>query len=223
MTLSGPIGSEFVPIGDSQMNSLGNLPINWFDVLVVILLLAGAFHGRKRGMSQELIPLLKWISVVLVCGFFYLPVAEMISQATVFSLLTASFTAYLGLALVVFIAFAVINRQLGGKIIGSDTFGRSEYYLGILSGMARFVCMLIVGLALLNARLYTQAEIDERNQFVKRNYDNDFFPALFQIQDQVFKTSLSGPVIRENVSSLLIKPVKGESKTFKRKELDLPI
>jgi len=205
------------------MNSLGNLPINWFDLLVIILLAVGALRGRKRGMSQELIPVLKWIAIVVVCSFFYAPIAQQISQATVFSLLTASFTAYLGLALVVVIVFALINRQLGGKIIGSDTFGRAEYYLGIFAGIIRFSCLLIFGLALLNARLVTQEEIDERTQFVKKNYDNDFFPALYQIQDQVFKNSAAGPVIHNHLDSLLIKPAKSESKPLKRKELELPM
>jgi uncharacterized membrane protein required for colicin V production len=205
------------------MKSLGNLPINWFDVLLVILLVVGAFRGRKRGMSQEVIPLLKWITIVAVCGFFYAPLAVLIANATVFSLLAASYTAYLGLALGVAIVFAIINRQLGGKIVGSDTFGRGEYYLGIFSGMIRYACLLIFGLALLNARLFTQEEIDERTRFVQKNYDNDFFPALYQIQDQVFTASMSGPVIRQNLGVLLIKPSKAESKPIKRKELDLPM
>lgn len=196
---------------------------NWFDVALVLVLVAGAFRGRKRGMSQELIPLLKWISVVAVCGLVYRPLAELIAANTVFSLLASSYTAYLSLALVMFIVFALISHQLGGKIVGSDMFGKSEYYLGILSGMVRFALILVFGLSLLNARYYTQKEIDARNQFVRQNYDNDFFPAMFQVQDQVFRESFTGPMLQSQLGFVMIKPVEARPKPLKRKELDLPM
>jgi uncharacterized membrane protein required for colicin V production len=219
------MAGESVPIGDKRMNSIGNnLPVNWFDVLVLVLLVVGALRGRKRGMSQELIPLLKWVTVVVVCGLFYRPVAQFFTQAmSTVSMLTASIAAYLTLGMVVAIIFAVLSRQLGGKIVGSDLFGKAEYYLGIVSGIVRFACMLIFGMALLNAREFTQKEIDDRNLFVRQNYDSDFFPALYQIQNQVFRESFSGPVIYRGVGQLLINPTVSESKPLKRKELDLPI
>jgi len=201
---------------------MGTLPINWFDLFVVVFLIVGAFRGRKRGMSQELIPLVKWIAVASICGLFYLPLATELANGTVISLLSASLTAYLGLALLIGIIFTVVNRQLGGKVVGSDAFGAAEYYLGIFSGIIRFACMLIFGLALLNARLYPQQEIAERNKYVQQNFDNDFFPALFQIQDNVFKESMTGPVIQKNLDFLLIKPSVPESKPLRRKELEVP-
>ena len=195
---------------------------NWFDIALVLFLVAGAFRGRKRGMSQEVIPLFKWITLVAVSGLFYRPVAEFISKKSYFSLLSASCAAYLGIALVVTIVFLLISRQLGGKVVGSDMFGKSEYYLGILSGMARFACILIFGLALLNARHYTQKEIEDRNRFVMQNYSNDFFPALSQVQDQVFRESFFGPMIHSRLSVVLIKPEPAQAKPIPRKQLDLP-
>jgi uncharacterized membrane protein required for colicin V production len=199
---------------------MGTMPFNWFDVFVVIFLVVGAFRGRKRGMSQEVLPLLKWITLAAVCGFCYQPIATEISGGSMFNLFSASLASYLGLALIITIFFALVGRSLGGKIIGSDAFGGAEYYLGIFSGIVRFACMLIFGLALLNARLFSQVEITERNQFVKQNFDADFFPSLFQVQDNVFKESLSGPVIQKNLDFLLIKPAFPESKPIKRKEVN---
>lgn len=199
---------------------MGNLPFNWFDVFVVIFLVVGAFRGRKRGMSQEIIPLVKWLTLAFVCGFLYEPVARLISQSTVFSMLAASFTSYLGLALLIAIIFTLINRSLGGKVIGSDAFGKSEYYLGIFSGILRFACMLIFGLALLNARLYSPKEIEDHNRYVMQNYDSDFFPTMFQVQDQVFRQSLSGSTIVSNLDFLLIKPAYPDAKPLQRREVD---
>lgn len=199
-----------------------SMPFNWFDVFIVVFLIVGAYRGRKRGMSQEIMPLLKWITLAAICGFFYAPIAAEIAQGTVVSMLSASFTAYLGLALVIACLFTAVNRSLGGKVVGSDAFGNAEYYLGIFSGVVRFACMLIFGLALLNARFYPPAEIAARNAYVQQNFDNDFFPALFQVQDKVFKESFSGPAIHKNLDFLLIKPALPEAKPIKRKELEIP-
>ena len=50
--------------------ALDNLPVNWFDGVVAGMLIIGLFRGRKHGMSKELLPLLKWVSLVVVCGIF---------------------------------------------------------------------------------------------------------------------------------------------------------
>ncbi|MEY4386574.1 MAG: hypothetical protein RLY20_1857 [Verrucomicrobiota bacterium] len=202
---------------------MGSLPFNWFDIVLFLVLLVGALRGRKRGMSQELIPLLKWICLLLVCGLLYAPVAGVLAQETMLGGLGSAYTAYLGLAFVVAIIFTVISRQLGGKIAGSDAFGKGEYYLGILSGMVRFACVLIFALALLNARQYTSKEVADHNAFVQQNFDHDFFPPVFDIQNQVFRDSLSGPVVKGNLNVLLIRPTVADSKPIKRKELDLPM
>lgn len=200
-----------------------NLPVNWFDVLVVIVLVAGAMRGRKRGMSQEMIPLLKWITLAVVCGMFYRPVAQYMADTTVLSLLTTSFIAYLGMAMILASVFALLSRRLGGKIIGSDTFGTAEYYLGILAGMFRYACILVFALSLLNARLYTQKEIDSMNQFQQQNFDNNFFPTFYTIQHQVFEDSFSGPVIHNSLGAILIRPTIAQSKGLQRKQFDLPM
>jgi uncharacterized membrane protein required for colicin V production len=44
---------------------------NYFDVIVVVWLIIGLLRGRKRGMSQELLPTLQWLGIVIVCGLFY--------------------------------------------------------------------------------------------------------------------------------------------------------
>ena len=42
------------------------LPGNLFDGIVVVVLLVGVLRGRKHGMSEELISLIKWLMVVVV-------------------------------------------------------------------------------------------------------------------------------------------------------------
>jgi uncharacterized membrane protein required for colicin V production len=202
---------------------MGKMPFNWFDVLLVALLIVGIFRGRKRGMSQELMPLFKWVAVVLVCGFAYEAVAAEIKNLFTCSLLSAALSAYLGVAAIIAGFFAVVNRSLGGKIVGSDAFGKGEYYLGIFSGLVRYACVILFGLALLNARLYTSAEIVADQRYTQANYGSDFFPGLNSVQNQVFKESLVGPVIAKNLDFLLIRPTPAEAAPLQRKQLDLPM
>jgi hypothetical protein len=118
-------------------------------------------------------------------------------------------------------AFAFLKKSLGGKLVGSDLFGRSEFYLGMMAGMVRWTCMLIVGLAVLNAREFNSAEIKSKIEYQKNVYGSDFFPELYSVQESVFSKSLTGPFVKKYLSALLITPTAPEKKELKRKELAL--
>jgi hypothetical protein len=82
-----------------------NLPFNWFDVLLLIVLIIGLKQGRKHGMSEELIGMLMWIAIALGCAVAYRPIGEMITQNSVFSLLSGYLMAYVGIALLITVVF----------------------------------------------------------------------------------------------------------------------
>src|SRR6266699_332104 len=106
--------------------SLDNLPINVFDLVLVGLLVAGIYRGRKHGMSEELMLLLKWLVIVFGCAAIYEPLGQMFSQTTgLFGLLGSYLAVYIVVALLVFGLFALLKHSLGGKLVGSDIFGRS--------------------------------------------------------------------------------------------------
>ena len=111
---------------------------------------------------------------------------------------------------------------MGGKLLGSDIFGRSEYYLGMGSGLLRFSCMLLAALALLNARSFSPAEIRAREKYVDDVYGSDYFPCLYTVQTAVFDRSLTGPWIKENLGFLLIQPIEPEKKELHQKEYAVP-
>ena len=195
------------------------MPVNWFDLMILIVLLVGLQRGRKRGMSEELMTLLRWVTLVAVCALFYMPIGRMLeSQSNVFNLLQAYLMAYVALALGVAIVFSLLKRAIGGKLIGSDIFGRAEYYLAMPAGMIRFGCMIIFGLALLNARLYSQTELRAWDAYQKDVYGSDFFPTLSTVQRQVFEESFTGPYIRQFLGFCLIQPTAPEKRELKRPE-----
>jgi uncharacterized membrane protein required for colicin V production len=198
-----------------------NLPFNWFDLVVLVVMIVGMQRGRKHGMSEELISLLKWLTIMFACAIMYEPLGIAISTSPVFNLLSSYLMAYLGIALVIAALFAALKSMVGGKLLGSDVFGRSEFYLGMFAGMIRFICILVVGLALLDARAYNSAEIRADIKYQNDVYGSNFFPKLYTVQAQVFESSLCGPWIKNNLAFLLIKPTAPEKKELKKKETPL--
>ncbi len=203
--------------------SLNQLPINLFDLLLLVVLTAGIYRGRKHGMSEELLGLLTWLAVLFGCALLYQPGAQLIEHFTgMFSRLTCYLVAYVGAAALIFLLFLGLKRALGGKLLGSDIFGRLEYYLGMGSGLVRFSCMLLAALALLNARYFTPTEVRAEEKYQNDVYGSTFFPTLHSVQATVFDKSLTGPWIKENLGFLLIEPTQPEDKQLHQKDYMLP-
>jgi uncharacterized membrane protein required for colicin V production len=202
---------------------------NWFDVALVLILAFGFWRGRKRGMTKELLPSLQWLTILLGAGFGHVYVSDWLTQQGLikycfgnsFKEHTASLmSGYLLIALVVFIIFTVLKRKLNPKLEGSNFFGGNEYYWGVVAGLVRYVCMILVALALLNAPFYTGVDIAAKKAYNNRwygggmkEYSGDFIPSVDELQVSIFRTSLIGPFIKDKLSILLINSAPVETKT----------
>jgi len=198
------------------------LPINLFDFVLVAVLVIGVVRGRKNGMSEELLSLLKWLTILFMGAIVYEPAGKILAGTGPFSLLSSFVMVYVVSALLVLGVFAVIKRGLGGKLLGSDIFGKAEYYLGMGSGLVRVSCMLLTALALLNARYFSPAEVKAMEAFQNDVYGSNFFPGLHSLQSSVFERSLLGPWIKNNLSFFLIKSTEPDTTKFKQKEFQMP-
>jgi uncharacterized membrane protein required for colicin V production len=203
--------------------NLQHLP-NWFDFLVLIVALLGINKGRKHGMSVELMICLQWVAIVLAAGFFYRPVGDALAQASsIFGHLSCYIAAYLGIALAVKLAFLLLKKGTGGKLASSSLFGGGEYYLGMMAGVVRYVCVLMAILALLNARFYSTQEINAAIAFQNDVYGSTFFPELSSVQQQVFSNSVLGDLVKKHAEFLLIKPTAPEKKDIQRRKDDFTL
>jgi uncharacterized membrane protein required for colicin V production len=202
--------------------SLDSLPVNAFDLILVGFLGFGIWRGRVHGMSEELMLLLKWMIVLAAASFLYDPLGTLLSSNSPLSLLTCYLIAYVCIGLFVIGVFALLKHGLGGKLIGSDIFGGAEYYLGMGAGVVRFSCILLAGLALLNARYISPAEVKAMEYYQNDVYGSNFFPGLHSAQATVFERSLTGPWIRDHLSFLLIKPTQPVGKDLHQREYQLP-
>jgi uncharacterized membrane protein required for colicin V production len=179
---------------------------NYVDGVFAAWLIVGVILGRKRGMTQELLPTLKWVATVVLAGLFYLPFSAFIFKNAngAFSLLTTKIIAYIAIAFVVNLVFISIKQAIGEKLSGSDFFGRAEYYLGMTSGVVHAACILIVLVALMNSRVYSDAELAETAKIQKKNFEDISFPTYGSIQHAVLTESFSGKLIKGNLSRVLI-------------------
>lgn len=191
---------------------LNNMPVNWVDALAVAVLVIGFIHGRKRGLSQEMLDTVQWILIVVTGAIYYRPLAALMAQKPMFSQLTYYILSYLLIALGWKIFFTLVKQRIGQKLIEGDVFGRFEYYGGMLAGSVRFGCAFLAVISLLHAPYYSPEYWTKRAKEVDYNYGSDFFPAPCKIQKSVYQNSLTGRSTEKYASQFLIVQIAGEEK-----------
>jgi uncharacterized membrane protein required for colicin V production len=203
--------------------NLDKMPVHWFDIAVVIVLLLGVSRGRKNGMSVELMVMLQWIAIIFAGAFFYRPLGDELCQwSPAISHLFAYVSMYITVAIVVKLAFAGLKKAMGGKLVGSNVFGRTEYYLGMVAGAVRFACILMAAMALLNAPNYSSQELARDKAYQVEMYGSSFFPGFGTTQHGIFQESLLGSAVKHYAGFMLITPTKAEKHDFERRKVDLP-
>lgn len=206
----------------TQMLSLNNLPVNWFDAALLVMLGFGIFRGRKNGMTKEVLPTIEWLIVIVAAGLAYVPVAKYFNHNCGLNQLWSAIIGYLSVALAVFIIFSGVKKALMPRLTGSNVFGGAEYYAGMSSGLIRYGCIAVFALALLHARSYTTAQLIQQKEFEKKwfgggIYSGNYLPDLHSVQEGVFKKSFTGPYIKDYLGVLLIQTGPDNSSPSKAK------
>jgi uncharacterized membrane protein required for colicin V production len=192
---------------------LENLKFSWVDLATVGMIVVGVFRGRKRGMSEEILDTFKWLLIVVAAGYLYRPLGDQLSAASIFSTLFCYITVYLVILLFFRLLFSFIRRRLGEKLVGSDMFGAGEYYMGMLAGGFRYLCIVVVALALLNARYYSPDELQKLAKWEEYNWGTKgLIPHFSAVQAEVFQNSLTGNLARNYLTSFLIVPTPPSEK-----------
>ena len=193
-----------------------NLPLTWVDLVILILLVIGVFRGRKRGMSEELLTFVQWLVIVFVGCRIYEYAGKLLSEHAPLSLLTCYLIVYLAFAIFMKLIFSQIHHIVGEKLVGSNFFGDSEYYLGMFAGMIRFACVILMLMALLNARLITDKERADTARMQSKNFEGISFPTFGSIQQAVLFESFTGQQVKEYLSFMLIKSTVSKDVPLRR-------
>jgi len=206
-----------------QPMGFNNLPFNWFDVVLVVVLGFGLWRGRKNGMSKEVMLVFQWLTLVLASGMGYPLFAPTYANTIGTGKVASAMLGYCTLALATWLVFYILKGIFVPRLTGSNFFGGGEYYLGMVSGLIRFACMLLAALALLKAPFYTTTEIKAHNAYVQRwygggLYSGNFFPDVNTVQEQVFKKSFTGPYVTNYLGTLLIDTAPSTAKQPQKKK-----
>jgi membrane protein required for colicin V production len=196
--------------------NLEGMPLNWVDLLTGIVLFVGILRGRKRGLSEEVLDTVQWIIIVIVAGLFHRELAQLIAPGSLVGQTFVNVCSYLLIVVLIKLVVTFIKRHAGEKIVGSDMFGRFEYYLGMMAGMVRFGCVYLVALSVLHAPYYTEQMLaeDARNQ--EKNFGDIRFPTLGGIQHTFFRQSATGWLTERHLAMVLIEP--SESRAAKLRD-----
>jgi uncharacterized membrane protein required for colicin V production len=190
------------------------LSLSWVDLAALSLLLVGLWRGKKRGMSEELLDIVKWAVIVVACGLFYEPAGRYLASMSIFSPLSCYVAVYMLFALMIVVVFSFVRKGAGAKLVGSDVFGSAEYYLGMGAGVFRYSCIILVAMAFLNARYYTPEEIRANTKYQEDNFGTTFFLTLPDLQQEVFQHSYVGRFTKEYLSVVLIRPTAGDGNSL---------
>jgi uncharacterized membrane protein required for colicin V production len=190
--------------------------VSWIDLVTVIVVVAGLVRGRKRGISEELLDVIKWVLILVGAAYVYEPLGSTLAQMTPFSLLSCYVAVYATVLVVLLVLFACIRRQIGDKLVSSDAFGNGEYYLGMVAGAFRYVCIMLVIMAFVNARYYSPEEIKAYEAYQDKNYGSQFFPSFGTLRAELFEHSITGITARDYLAVFLIRPTAPEDKSLSR-------
>jgi uncharacterized membrane protein required for colicin V production len=189
---------------------VANAKFDYFDIVAIVWLIIGLLRGRKRGMSQELLPTFQWLGILAAGGLLYGSFGPWIKHNTYFSVLWSNIAAYVLIAAGVHLIYVCLKRLLAARLGEKDLFGRGEFYLGAIAGGVRFTCILLVLMALMNSRVATDEELAKTKKFQKDNFSDVSFPTYGEFQHDVLFRSFSGNWVHSNLNSVLIATVKPE-------------
>ena len=201
------------------------IPFGVFDLVTAVVLFVGILRGRKRGLSEELLDMFQWVVIVVAGGLYYRAVSMSIGQNALFGGLFCNLISYVIIALVVKLVFSFLKRGFGEKIIGADLFGGLEYYLGMIGGTVRFVCIYLFLLNFLHAPYNTPEMLAAAKKQQVKDLGETYFPTVGSLQHMVYSESATGWAATSFLGPLLIEPVppsnvnlRGERSIAKQRE-----
>jgi uncharacterized membrane protein required for colicin V production len=207
----------------------GELPLNAFDAVVIVLAIVGILRGRSRGISQDLLDLLMWVGIAIGGAFAYKPGGAWLAGVAHISPFWSRVGVYLGVMVLCFVAKVILKDLLKDKLANSDLFGSAEYPMGMLSGLVRFLLMIVTACALIHADLVSKERRDAQRKQQVADLGQSFFPSFGEIQEGIFENSFSGKNAKKYAPWLFIegggngpaKEVRGEDSVGKRREKEI--
>lgn len=179
-------------------------PINWFDALLVGVIIFGVYRGKKTGALPQIFGFCQWTLMLVICSFLYAAPIRWLSkpchmQPDVMGLIIYPIELAGVGSVLLFIRF-LIER----KVEKREAFGRCENYVAMLAGAARFFVILLTAMAWLSGCYVTENDLRDYKKSIDDNFGGIGLPAISMIHDDVFHGSFSGRFAKEYLKPVLM-------------------
>jgi membrane protein required for colicin V production len=130
------------------------MPIQWLDVILILIMLISAFLAMLRGLTREMLSIMSWALAALAALFFYQLYRERV-RALIEPQILADAVLIVVVFVIVLIVVSLITVRLSGRVLDSRV-GAVDRTLGFIFGLARG--LLLVVIAYLLVRVIVEKE-----------------------------------------------------------------
>jgi membrane protein required for colicin V production len=125
------------------------MPIQWLDVILILIMLVSAFLAMLRGFTREVLSIMSWALAALAALFFYQLYRERVRQFIEPQILADAIL--IGVVFViVLIVVSLITVRLS-DVVGAGRVGALDRTLGFIFGLVRGLILVVIAYELIVA------------------------------------------------------------------------
>lgn len=125
------------------------MPIQWLDVILILIMLISAFLAMLRGFTREMLSIMSWALAALAALFFYQLYRERVRQLIEPQIL-ADAVLIIVVFVIVLIAVSLITVRLSNRVLDSRV-GAVDRTFGFIFGLVRGLILVVIAYELLAA------------------------------------------------------------------------
>ena len=126
-----------------------SMPIQWLDVLLIIIMLISAFLAMLRGLTREMLSIMSWALAAIAALFVYPLYRDNIRRLIQPDIL-ADGVLITTVFVIVLIVVSLITVRLSDRVLDSRV-GALDRTLGFVFGLARGLILVVIAYELLVA------------------------------------------------------------------------
>jgi membrane protein required for colicin V production len=126
-----------------------SMPIQWLDVILVVIMLISAFLAMLRGLTREMLSIMSWALAALAALFVY-PLYKDRLRALIQPDILADGVLIATVFVIVLIIVSLITVRLSDRVLDSRV-GALDRTLGFIFGLLRGLLLVVIAYELLIA------------------------------------------------------------------------
>jgi membrane protein required for colicin V production len=125
------------------------MPIQWLDVILILIMLISAFLAMLRGLTREMLSIMSWALAALAALFFYQLYRERV-RALIEPQILADAVLIAVVFVIVLIIVSLITVRISDRVLDSRV-GAVDRTLGFVFGLVRGLILVVIAYELIAA------------------------------------------------------------------------